>query len=511
MTQFQAWIQSPAAIAVARTLLHSLWQAAFAALALAFGLRFIHTSRLRYAAACAALSAIVLLSIGTLVVVTPQAGLERSSRELESSRPVSQVAGPADGFVGLPANPVERLLPWITPVWLAGCLLFSLCRAAGWSALRRLRRRSISDVPQTWMDTLNRIRVRMKVARAVALLESGLTRVPLVIGHLRPAILIPVGLLTGLPAEQLELILMHEMAHIRRCDYLVNMLQTFVEGLMFYNPAVWWVSSVIRTERENCCDDVVVESTNKAPLYASALAALEEIRSDQREVVMAAAGGSLVKRIRRILRQSEPQTSTLIPVLSAVGLIVVIGGLLAAHPAGQLPQGRIAFPNLYAIWLEEDVVYIITAQERAAFLGLSTDAQRDQFIEQFWQRRDPTPGTRENEYKEEHYRRIAYANEHFTSSLPAPAGAGWRTDRGRIYIMYGKPDEIESHPSGGKYDRPIQEGGGTITTFPFEIWRYAYIEGIGRDVLLEFVDTNGTAEFRLTIDPAAKENLLKTR
>src|SRR5947209_118738 len=120
----------------------------------------------------------------------------------------------------------ERLLPYITPLWLSGVLLFSLCRAAGWAALRRLRRRAVSDAPQAWLETLNRIRVRMKAARPVALLESGLTRIPLVIGHLRPAILMPVGLLAGLPAEQVELILMHEMAHIRRCDYLVNILQT---------------------------------------------------------------------------------------------------------------------------------------------------------------------------------------------------------------------------------------------------------------------------------------------
>jgi GWxTD domain-containing protein len=362
------------------------------------------------------------------------------------------------------------------------------------------------------VETLNRIRVGMKVASPVALLESALTRVPLVIGHLRPAILMPVGLLAGLPAEQLEMILMHEMAHVRRRDYLVNMLQTFVESVMFYNPAVWWISRVIRTEREICCDDIVVESTNNAPLYASALAALEEIRSDQREVVMAAAGGSLVKRIRRILRQSEPQTSALVPALGAVALIVVIAGLLTAHPLGQQPQpGQIVFPNPYASWLQEEVVYIITAQERAAFVGLSTNAERDRFIEQFWQRRDPTPGTRENEFRDEHYGRIAYANEHFASSLPGPAGAGRRTDRGHIYIVYGKPDEIESHPSGGTYDRPIQEGGGTVSTFPFEIWRYDYIEGIGRNVLLEFVDANRTGEFRQPIDPAFKSNLLKAR
>src|SRR5437667_3356395 len=509
MTQIQTWIQSPAAIAVARTLLHSLWQAALVAFALAFGRRFIHSSRIRYAAACVAFSTIGYLSVGTYTVVASQTVLERSSRDIVSSRLASQDAGQANGFVELPTYTLDRLLPWITPLWLSGVLLFSSCRAAGWTALRRLRRRAVLGAPQAWLDNLNRIRVRMKVARPVALLESGLTRVPLVIGHLRPVVLMPVGLLAGLPAEQVELILMHEMAHIRRCDYLVNMLQTFAEGVMFYNPAVWWISSVIRTERENCCDDIVVESTNKAPLYASALAALEEIRSDQREVVMAAAGGSLVKRIRRILRQSEPQTSALVPVLSAVALIVVIARLLAAHPVGQQPQpGQIVFPNPYARWLEEDVVYAITPQERAAFLGLSTDAQRDQFIEQFWQRRDPTPGTRENEFRDEHYRRIAYANEHFASSLPGPAGLGWRTDRGRIYIMYGKPDEIESHPSGGTHDRPIEEGGGTTSTFPFEIWRYRYIEGIGNEVLLEFVDPSMSGEYRMTIDPSEKDALL---
>lgn len=121
----------------------------------------------------------------------------------------------------------------------------------------------------------------------------------------------------------------------------------------------------------------------------------------------------------------------------------------------------------YKDWLNKDVVYIITPEERKAFKNLTTDAERDAFIENFWLRRDPTPDTAENEYKDEHYRRIAYANEHFSSGIP-----GWKTDRGRIYIMYGKPDEIESHPSGGTYDRPPEEGGGTTSTYPFEIWTY---------------------------------------
>jgi GWxTD domain-containing protein len=157
----------------------------------------------------------------------------------------------------------------------------------------------------------------------------------------------------------------------------------------------------------------------------------------------------------------------------------------------------------YRTWLNEDVAYIITPEERQAFKQLSNDEERDQFIEQFWLRRDPTPDTPENEYKEEHYARIAYANEHFAAGIP-----GWKTDRGRIYIIYGKADEIESHPSGGLYNRDIEEGGGTTSTYPFERWRYRYIEGIGNEVILEFVDKCMCNEYKLSIDPNEKDALL---
>jgi GWxTD domain-containing protein len=157
----------------------------------------------------------------------------------------------------------------------------------------------------------------------------------------------------------------------------------------------------------------------------------------------------------------------------------------------------------YRKWLSEDVSYIITDEERAAFKRLSTDDEREQFIEQFWLRRDPTPDTAENEFKEEHYRRIAYANERFASGIP-----GWKTDRGRIYITFGPADEVESHPSGGSYERPIEEGGGTTSTYPFEKWRYRYIEGIGSDIIIEFVDPTMTGEYRMTMDPSEKDALL---
>jgi GWxTD domain-containing protein len=161
--------------------------------------------------------------------------------------------------------------------------------------------------------------------------------------------------------------------------------------------------------------------------------------------------------------------------------------------------------KVYKKWLDEDVVYIITDEERAAFKQLSNDEERDNFIEAFWQRRDPTPDTEENEYKEEHYQRIAYANEHFAAGVP-----GWKTDRGRIYIVFGKADEIDSHPSGGTYERPMEEGGGETSTFPFETWRYRYIEGIGQEVIMEFVDTCMCGEYHMTLDRSEKDALLMT-
>jgi GWxTD domain-containing protein len=157
----------------------------------------------------------------------------------------------------------------------------------------------------------------------------------------------------------------------------------------------------------------------------------------------------------------------------------------------------------YRKWLNEDVAYIITDEERSAFTRLQTDEEREQFIENFWLRRDPSPDTVENEFKEEHYRRIAYANEHFASGIP-----GWKTDRGRIYITYGPPDEIEDHSSGGSYERPPEEGGGETSTFPFQQWRYRYIEGVGTNVIIEFVDPTMSGEFHMTMDPSEKDALL---
>jgi GWxTD domain-containing protein len=159
--------------------------------------------------------------------------------------------------------------------------------------------------------------------------------------------------------------------------------------------------------------------------------------------------------------------------------------------------------GVYKKWLDEDVRWIITDEELSAFKKLSNNAERDTFIEGFWQRRDPTPDTAENEYKEEHYRRIAYANEHYAAGMP-----GWRTDRGRIYIMYGPPTSVDSHPMGGPYQRSAEEGGGQTETFPFEVWRYRYLEGIGQEIEIEFVDDCGCGAYEMTLDRSKKDALL---
>ncbi|HEY1498530.1 MAG TPA: GWxTD domain-containing protein [Acidobacteriaceae bacterium] len=169
----------------------------------------------------------------------------------------------------------------------------------------------------------------------------------------------------------------------------------------------------------------------------------------------------------------------------------------------QQKQLRQEIGTAYKKWLDEDVRWIITDQEKKAFLSLSNDEERDAFIEQFWRRRNPNPDSPENEFREEHYRRIAYANEHYAAGKP-----GWMTDRGHIYIAFGPPDSTDSHPSGGNYERPIEEGGGETSTFPFETWHYRYLEGIGENIDIEFVDSCMCGDYHMTIDRSEKDALL---
>ena len=189
----------------------------------------------------------------------------------------------------------------------------------------------------------------------------------------------------------------------------------------------------------------------------------------------------------------------LVSVMLTTGPVTLGSGL-------QVPdtQRREEAENYFDKWLRQDVIYIISDDEREVFKSLANPEEKEQFIEQFWLRRDADRTTSFNEFKEEHYRRLAYANEHFSVGMP-----GWMSDRGRIYIIHGSPDQIESHPTGGQYQRPVWEGGGWTQAYPWERWRYRYIEGIGSDVELEFVDQSHSGQYKLALNPEEKDSLLE--
>jgi GWxTD domain-containing protein len=636
MNWLELWTQTPIAKALGWTVLHSVWEGAAIALLLACAFAALRSSAARYGAACLALAAVLASFAATLVRLWPPPSPAGRAR-VSALAPAPALEPSPPGEIARPAFHPADLPPWFAPFWIAGVIAFQLRAFGGWMAALRLRRSGVCSAAAEWAARVNRLAARIRIARPVALLESSLADAPFVIGYLRPVILMPVGLLAGLPPAQVEAILAHELAHIRRQDYLVNLAQTFIEGLLFYHPAVWWISRVIRTEREHCCDDLAVAVSGDARSYAAGLAALEQSRISAAEFVPAATGGSLMKRIRRILGGPERPRAGWAPAASAAILVLAaaaglsawqttpapkappaaealpqspsaeaaaqsaldnlrrvelelqklrtdkaqrraavqrlaeaaqdtqskqnpqqaaqlqeamkqlveleqetLNKLAAAAQSSEATQGaqnklrpplaaaqlqetmkqlgelqqqadqlgatqtkqRAALANPFRKWLNEDVAYIITDQERASFKALETDAQRETFIDQFWQVRNPVPRSAQNQFKDEHYRRIAYANEHFASSIP-----GWKTDRGRIYITYGPPDEIEDHSSGGTYQRPASEGGGEINTFPFQQWRYKYIEGLGSNVIVEFVDPTHTNEFRMTYDPTEKDAL----
>jgi GWxTD domain-containing protein len=498
MSFLEAWVASPLAAAAGWALLHSLWEGALIAAALSAVLWAVRQARVRYAAACAAML-LMLAAFGlTFVRMMPRsaAGLRNVPYAHFPGWNVQTGAGAS----GATPTGLAAIAPWLTPFWIAGVWIFYLAQITGWVSVFRLRRRGVCCAPEPWQREFMRLRARLRLARPVQLLESCLAEAPMVLGHFRPVVLMPVGVLAGLTPGQIEAILLHELAHIRRCDYLVNAFQRVLDGLFFYHPAVWWISRVIRAEREDCCDDFVVRASGNAREYAQALAALEQNRCSGREAAVAATGGSIVRRIHRLL-YPKTRTGAWTPLFAALIIIVTAAVAMSAwqsEPSQQsaAPQKQrdraetprfflfqnkaVVYNNPYDKWLNQDVVYIIDDAERAAFLKLTTDAERDRFIEQFWLRRDPTPGTPRNEFKDEHYRRIAFANQRFRTASGMP---GWQTDRGHMYILYGPPDEIESHPRGARA--------------AYEIWMYHHVEGIGENVTVTFVDHTGRGDYRL--------------
>ena len=613
MRILESFVESPLAGAIGWTLLHSVWEGAFISVILAAVLLATRSARIRYVAACVAMIAVVVGFAITLYRLMPQS--IQTFPGFRAAVPFIPVANaPSQANIG-PSwlSILTAVAPWLAPFWVIGVLLLSLQRVMSFFGVHKLRTRGICFASEEWHAELARLAAQLKISRPVHLLESCFAEIPMVLGHLRPVILMPVGLLANLPSEQIEAVLLHELAHIRRCDYLVNVFQRLVESLLFYHPAIWWISKIMRNERENCCDDIVVSISQRANEYALALAALERNRLPSHQAAVAATGGILVKRIRRLLYPKAP-AGIWAPLAAAMILVATAAVSLAAWPSktaqsalaetraqaqpavARSPQttdesqsaprsqmavqlkplsrapisiratedsrmiyqtiaslagvnvefdpsfasrrasinvsgvsieqaldaistiagskwtavapdrfvvaadaaaqgeassndglAQITPDSQYSKWLNEDVVYIITDEERDTFLHLRNDEERQQFITAFWERRNPNPGSADNKLKDEHYRRIAYANEHFATPSGKP---GWQTDRGHIYIVYGPPDTRSEFLPG--------ENGSQFAT---EVWRYNHIEGVGDSLSFQFVSRGVHGDFTLAPAP----------
>ena len=327
------------------TLVHFLWQGLTIAILYETARRCVpRTPHARYLVACAALAAMVAAPLATWAILqqsdaSPKIayGSESIPQPLPSPASVATATQPA--FVA--GTEPGQFLPWVVVVWLAGALVFWVRLAGGWMVAARMRSMLIRRAPPEWQQILRILGARIGVSRSVRLLVSALVQAPTVVGWLRPVVLVPVGALSGLPAEHLEALLLHELAHIRRHDYLVNILQSMAEALLFYHPAIWWVSGHIRAERELCCDDLAVAVSGDALTYACALAQLESHRPAHLSAAVAVTGGRLSDRIARLLGQPRPTIRAgLGPGVLAVAILLIAAayGLFGqgdAHPAFQ--------------------------------------------------------------------------------------------------------------------------------------------------------------------------------
>jgi uncharacterized protein (TIGR03435 family) len=315
-------------------LLHFLWQGTLIAVVYAAARKWLARSagpEARCALACAALAVMAAAPLITWSQLGRAAEsaipLPLQSAASSSSTPAA-VPAPAPLISGAARALPEPLLLWVVALWLAGAVAFWLRLIGGWVRAVRLRSRFVRAAPREWQQTLDRLKTHLRVSRPVRLLVSSLVQAPAVVGWLLPVVLAPVGALAGLPPEQIGALLLHELAHIRRHDYLVNVLQSIVEALLFYHPAVWWVSGHIRTERELCCDDVAVSATGDVLTYAHALAELESARPAHFRAAMAASGGSLAHRIARLLGQPRPMPGALSgPGIAAAAVLLALTAL----------------------------------------------------------------------------------------------------------------------------------------------------------------------------------------
>jgi len=333
----QPWVER-----LGRTLVHFLWQGFLIAAIYGAARRWIASaprSNTRYILACVALAAMMTAPLVTWSLMRPSAAVPVATH-LTDRVPFAAAAdvatSPASLLETVSRAPSAQLLPWVVAIWLMGAITLWIRLIGGWIAAARIGSTLVRPAPLEWQQTLSRLKARVGVTRPVRLLISALVQAPAVVGWLRPILLVPIGALTGLPSGQIEALLIHELAHIRRHDYLVNILQSIAKALLFYHPAVWWVSGHIRSERELCCDDVAVSLTGDAFTYALALAEIESARPAHLTAAMAANGGSLADRIARLLGQSRPVSRTLpgpAVIVSAILLVAAAYGMFAQSAA----------------------------------------------------------------------------------------------------------------------------------------------------------------------------------
>jgi len=329
------------------TLLHFLWQGAMVALLLAAALAFMRRSgpRLRYAVSCAALALMLVCALMTFLELR-----FAGSRPLPDVR-VASLPQPTPNpppFDAPPQAPGSDYLPMLVWAWFDGVMALSIRSLGGWALAERFVRRHTWAADSAWEERMAVLAHRLSITRPVRLAVSAVAQVPAVVGWMRPVLLVPATVFTGLSVEQVEALLAHELAHVRRHDYLVNLLQTAAETLLFYHPAVWWVSRQIRNERENCCDDLAVEVCGDRVGYIRALTQMEALRGTAPKLAMAANGGSLLQRVERLLRSGEA-TSSAPGWMASAGLVaglllisVSSNSPVAAQPQQHMPAARAA-------------------------------------------------------------------------------------------------------------------------------------------------------------------------
>ena len=347
-----AFLDDPAVQKIGWALLHFIWQGVLLSAILALANLITKSARIRYATGCAVMLAMPAIFVATILRTEQQAAPVTLVSHTEppdissGTNPGGYQTGHATIVastpIAAPAHDLSTIPGWIACLWLIGVAALSIFTAAGWLRIRQLTGSGAEPANSPWPEAMESLRRRLKISKPVRLCISAIAEVPTVIGWLRPYILLPISAITNLDESQLQAILAHELAHIRRHDYLINLLQNAIETLLFYHPAVWWVSRQIRQEREHCCDDLAVEVCGDVLLYATALAQLEQQRGTYSQPALAATGGDLLARIRRLMgqRNNTGPGLTAAPVIAFLTMALTTVVLIGAAPQLGIGQPR---------------------------------------------------------------------------------------------------------------------------------------------------------------------------